>query len=76
MVLVLRFWGMLLIGYYNENEAKRAEMLPKINGLIENILGEFYAPLEKDVLTAQLNLYAAKASEYGFSSNDGIMKGK
>ncbi|MNR97887.1 Peptidase S46 [compost metagenome] len=59
--------GNALIGYYKENEAKRAEMLPKINGLIERIYGDFYAPLEKDVFTAQMNLYASKASEYGLA---------
>jgi hypothetical protein len=45
--------GNALIAYYNENDAKKAEMLPKINAMIDNIYGEFYAPLEKDVL--QLN---------------------
>jgi hypothetical protein len=59
--------GNALIAYYKENEAKRTEMLPKINGLIENYYGEFYAPLEKEVLTAQLNLYASKAAEYGLA---------
>ncbi|OOG76241.1 S46 family peptidase [Flavobacterium sp. A45] len=59
--------GNALIAYYKENDAKRAEMLPKITGLIDNYYGDFYAPLEKEVLTAQLNLYAAKASEYGLA---------
>ncbi len=59
--------GNSLLAYYKENEAKRAEMLPKLTGLIENIYGNFYAPLEKDVLVAQLNLYASKASEYGLA---------
>jgi hypothetical protein len=59
--------GNALMTYFKENEAKRAEMLPRLNGLIETIYGKFYAPLEKDVFTAQLNLYASKASEYGLS---------
>ena len=59
--------GNALMAYFKENEAKRAEMLPKLNGLIEAIYGKFYAPLEKDIFAAQLNLYAAKASEYGLS---------
>ena len=59
--------GNTLMAYFKENEAKRAEMLPKLNGLIEAIYGKFYAPLEKNVFTAQLNLYAAKASKYGLS---------
>ena len=66
--------GNELIAYYKENEAKRAEMLPKINTMIDNIYGNFYAPLEKDVLTAQLNLYASKAAEYGLASEIAKMK--
>ena len=59
--------GNILMAYFKENEAKRVELLPKLNGLIESVYGKFYAPLEKDVFTAQLNLYASKASEYGLS---------
>ncbi|WP_348823577.1 S46 family peptidase [Flavobacterium aestuarii] len=66
--------GNALIAYYKENEAKRTEMLPKINSLIENYYEDFYAPLEKEVLTAQLNLYAAKASEYGLAAVIAKMK--
>jgi hypothetical protein len=66
--------GNALIAYYNENDAKKAEMLPKINTMIDNIYGEFYAPLEKDVLTAQLNLYALKAGEYGLAPQIAKMK--
>lgn len=60
--------GNALIAFYKENEAKRAEMLPRLNGLIDNIYGKFYAPLEKDVFAAQLNLYTSKGSEFGLSS--------
>jgi hypothetical protein len=66
--------GNALIAYYAENDAKKAEMLPKINTMIDNIYGEFYAPLEKDVLTAQLNLYASKATEYGLAPQIEKMK--
>ncbi|RZJ65647.1 MAG: S46 family peptidase [Flavobacterium sp.] len=59
--------GNMLIQYSKENEAKRAEMLPKIEAAVDNFYGEFYAPAEKDILTAQLNLYAAKAAEYGLA---------
>ena len=59
--------GNALIAYYKENEAKRAEMLPKLNALVDNYYGEFYVPLEKEVFKAQLNLYASKASEYGLA---------
>ncbi|MNS19953.1 Peptidase S46 [compost metagenome] len=66
--------GNALIAYYKENDAKKAEMLPKINAMVESIYGDFYAPLEKDVLTAQLNLYAAKAAEYGLAPEIAKMK--
>jgi hypothetical protein len=59
--------GNALIAYYNENDAKKVEMLPKISAMIETIYGDFYPPLEKDMLVAQLNLYAAKGAEYGLS---------
>ncbi|NUY80788.1 S46 family peptidase [Flavobacterium sp. MAH-1] len=59
--------GNALIQYYKENDAKKAEMWPKIQGQIDTYYEEFYAPAEKDILTAQLNLYAAKASEYGLA---------
>jgi hypothetical protein len=58
-------FGNGLIQYAGENEAKRAEMLPRFNDAIENTYSEFYAPVEKDVLAAQLNLYAAKGAAYG-----------
>ena len=58
-------FGNGLIQYAAENEAKRAEMLPRFADGIENTYSEFYAPLEKDVLAAQLNLYAAKGAAYG-----------
>ena len=54
-----------LIQYASENEAKRTEMLPRFNEALEGAYTEFYAPLEKDVLVAQLNLYAAKGAAYG-----------
>jgi len=66
--------GNALIAYYNENDAKKAELLPKINTMIDNLYGDFYAPLEKDLLTAQLNLYASKASEYGLATQVAKMK--
>ncbi|MEL1240031.1 S46 family peptidase [Flavobacterium flavipallidum] len=59
--------GAGLIQYAKENEAKRAEMLPKIKAFVEANYGTINEALEKDVLTAQLNLYAKKATEYGLS---------
>ena len=63
-----------LIAYAKENEAKRAEMLPRLTSAIDGAYGSLYAPLEKEVLTAQLNLYAAKAAEYGLAPKVAEMK--
>ncbi|MGL2988210.1 S46 family peptidase [Flavobacterium sp. RSSA_27] len=63
-----------LIAYAKENEAKRAEMLPRLTAAIDGAYGSLYAPLEKEVLTAQLNLYAAKAAEYGLAPKVAEMK--
>ena len=68
--------GNALLAYYKENEAKRVEMLPRLNGLIESIYGNFYAPLEKDVFIAQLNLYTSKAAEYGLPPMISKLKGE
>mgnify|MGYP002780029151 CR=1 FL=1 len=57
--------GNTLQQYYAENEAKRAEMLPKLNEQIAGAFEEFYEPLERDVFAAQLNLYADRAAAYG-----------
>ncbi|NDP26320.1 MAG: S46 family peptidase [Flavobacterium sp.] len=59
--------GNVLMAYFKENEAKKAELLPRLNGLIETIYGKFYAPLEKDIFIAQLNLYTSKGAEFGLS---------
>lgn len=63
-----------LIAYAKENEAKRAEMLPRLTSAIDGAYGSLYAPLEKEVLAAQLNLYAAKAAEYGLAPKVAEMK--
>ncbi|HEX9980833.1 MAG TPA: S46 family peptidase [Flavobacterium sp.] len=59
--------GNALMQYYKENDAKRAEMLPKIQEQIDNYYTEFHEPLERDVLAAQLSLYTSKGAEYGLS---------
>jgi len=66
--------GNALIGYYKETDNNKAQMLPKITALIGNVYGDFYAPAEKDILTAQLNLYASKGAEYGLAPEIAKMK--
>ena len=59
--------GKSIENYADANDAKRAEMLPQIEAMIEAIYGKMHLPLEKDVLAAQLNLYASKGAEAGLS---------
>ncbi|QQT27001.1 MULTISPECIES: S46 family peptidase [Sphingobacterium] len=49
-----------LAQYAKENEAKRSEMLPKLNAFIQDSYEKLYQPLEIEVLTQELNLYAKK----------------
>lgn len=53
--------GKSLDAYVKADEAKRKEMYPKIMSSIEEGEKEVYIPAEKDLLAAQLKLYAAKA---------------
>lgn len=53
--------GNALNYYIEQNEAKRAEVLPKLQEDINNTYQGMYLPLEKDLLAAQLNLYSSKA---------------
>lgn len=48
--------------YLEQNEAKQAELKPKLEADIENLYKGLYLPLEKDVLAAQLKLYSTKAA--------------
>lgn len=50
--------------YANAGEAQRKEMLPQLQEGIEESYKTLYEPLEKDVLAAQLHLYATKSTGY------------
>lgn len=54
--------GRNLEQYLSANEAKRKEVLPRMQALIENSYKDFYLPLEKEVLAKQLGLYASKSN--------------
>ncbi len=47
--------------YLEQNEAKQAELRPKLEEEIENLYSGLSIPLEKDMLVAQLSLYSKKA---------------
>lgn len=68
--------GNALTGYAEANAAKRTELLPRIEGLIENFYGEFHAPLEKEVFAAQLKVYAANGAEYGLAPEVAVLAAK
>ena len=50
--------------YAAANEAKRAEIAPDLKAYIDEEFSNIYEPIEKDVLAAQLNLYATKSKGY------------
>jgi hypothetical protein len=50
--------------YATANEAKRKELLPELKAYIDETYNTLYVPLEKDVLAAQLKLYATKSTGY------------
>lgn len=52
--------GKNLEHYIGFNEAKRTEVLPKMNEMILETYKDYHLPLEKDMLAEQLNLYAQK----------------
>jgi len=47
--------------YFEQNEAKQAELQPKLESAINTLYDGLYLPLEKEVLAAQLKLYSEKA---------------
>lgn len=75
--------GNALLYYSRQNEAKRKEVLPQITSSLDGVYDNLYLPLEKDVLSALLNLYAEKAAEGGipayiedlYEKNNGNLSG-
>ncbi|WP_066220500.1 S46 family peptidase [Formosa haliotis] len=54
--------GQSLEYYATQNEAKKAEVLPKLEASIDASYKDFYLPLEKEMLAKQLGLYASKSN--------------
>ncbi|OMP30036.1 S46 family peptidase [Mangrovimonas sp. DI 80] len=54
--------GQIFETYISSNEAKRAELSPKIKAYIEALYKDHYLPLEKEILAEQLKLYASKSN--------------
>ena len=53
--------------YAKADPAKRKEMAPKIAEMAEEMFKDLYLPAEKDLLAAQLNLYATKSKGYAIA---------
>ncbi len=60
--------GRGLQAYASSNENGRAAMLPQLEEAVNESYKTLYLPLEKDVLAAQLNLYATKSKGYPIAS--------
>ncbi len=59
-----RSLGKQLDGYVKADAAKRAQLAPAILETAGEFYKDLYIPAEKDLLSAQLNLYAAKSTGY------------
>jgi len=54
--------GSGLQSYASANHAKRKELLPRLQGFIQESFKDYHLPLEKEVLAKQLELYATKSN--------------
>jgi len=59
-----RTLGKQLDGYVKADAAKRAQALPVLTEMAEELYKDIHIPAEKDLLAAQLKLYATKATGY------------
>ncbi len=59
--------GRMLENYAKADAAKRKEMAPQISQMADNMFKEIYVPAEKDILGAQLGLYATKSKGYAIA---------
>lgn len=56
--------GRGLEAYANSDDAARQQMLPQLKEAVKEAYATLHLPLEKDVLAAQLNLYATKSTGF------------
>lgn len=59
-----RTLGRQLDNYVKADATKRAQMAPAITEMAEEMFKELHIPAEKDILAAQLNVYATKSAGY------------
>ncbi len=54
--------GRTLEQYVSANEEKRKDILPRLQGLVNNSYKDYHLPLEKEVFAKQLNLLASNSN--------------
>jgi hypothetical protein len=59
--------GRAFEAYSTADAAKRKEMLPQLQEGVKETYATLYLPIEKDVLAAQLHLYATKSTGYAIA---------
>ena len=59
--------GKQLENYTKADAAKRTQMAPQIEEMATEMFKELYVPAEKDLLAAQLKLYATKSTGYAIA---------
>lgn len=64
---ISRSLGKQLETYAKVDATKRAQMAPAILEMVEEMHKELYLPAEKDILAAQLKLYATKSTGYAIA---------
>ncbi|WP_264512726.1 S46 family peptidase [Flavobacterium sp. N1719] len=64
---ISRSLGRQLEAYAKADAAKRAQMLPQLTEMIDEMYKEMHIPAEKDILAAQLKLYATKSVGYNIA---------
>lgn len=64
---ISRSLGRQLEGYAKADAAKRAQMAPGILEMVDEMYKELHIPAEKDILAAQLKLYASKSTGYAIA---------
>lgn len=64
---ISRSLGRQLEAYAKADATKRAQMAPGILEMVDEMFKELHIPAEKDILAAQLKLYASKSTGYAIA---------
>ena len=59
--------GKQLDNYVKADAAKRATLVPSITEMVDEMFKDFYLPAEKDIMAAQLHLYATKSTGFAIA---------